>query len=175
MTGAIACDQPQVIELQGFKEFVDIGLRESAPIAVVIDVARRRCEHDQLREPIGLGDDRQRADHGRHRVPDEHDIAQVKFTNYVDDIGGVSRQRRIFLRVPARRIRLPAADVVDEQQAKVPLQPVDDPTPQLLIAAEPMREEDQWPVRSANDLDVVPGVDVHASTVSCPAARIAEP
>ena len=57
---------------------------------------------------------------------------------------------------------------VDEQQAKLILQPVDDATPQLLITAETMREEDQWPIdgtAGTNYLDVVPGIDVHGASL----------
>jgi hypothetical protein len=62
-------------------------------------------------------------------VPDEHDVVQVEFTHYVYDVGGVPRQRRVLLCVPASRIRLTTTDVVDEQQAKVALQTINDKTP----------------------------------------------
>ncbi|BBZ44326.1 hypothetical protein MPRM_16070 [Mycobacterium parmense] len=58
--------------------------------------------------------------------------------------------------------------MVEEQQAKVRLQPVDDQTPQLLIAAEPMRQDDRWAAWRADDLDIVPGANIHAPTLGCP-------
>jgi hypothetical protein len=58
--------------------------------------------------------------------------------------------------------------VVDEQQAKLALQTVDDKTPQLLIAAEAMRKDDKRPIdgtAGTNNLDVVPGIDVHRASL----------
>ena len=56
--------------------------------------------------------------------------------------------------------------MVEEQQPKVRFQTVDDTAPELLITAEAMRKHDQRPVCRANNLDIVPGVDVHGSSLS---------
>ena len=56
--------------------------------------------------------------------------------------------------------------MVEEEHAKLPLEAVGDKTPQLLITAEAMREDDQRTIRITNDLDVVSCVDVHGSSLS---------
>ena len=98
-------------------------------------------------------------------MPDEYDVVQIEFTHNVDDVGGITGQRRVLLGIPGSRIGFTGTDVVDEQQAKLALQTVDDGTPQLLITAEAMRQEDKWPVVGTNNLDVVPGIDVHGASL----------
>jgi hypothetical protein len=66
--------------------------------------------------------------------------------------------------VAGSRIRLTVTDVVDEQQAKLRPQTVDNKTPQLLVTAEATRKHNERPVFRTNNLDVVPGVNVHGSS-----------
>jgi hypothetical protein len=94
--------------------------------------------------------------------------AFVEFRQYVHDIGDVAGQRRVLLCVAGRRIRLTGTDIGDEKQAKVPVPTLDDETPKP--PAESV-SKDRWTVWGANHLDVVPGVDVHCSSLSRCCAR----
>ena len=59
---------------------------EPADVVAVVDVARRRADEDELREPLRLLDRGQHADHRRDRVADEDDVVQVELATDVEDV-----------------------------------------------------------------------------------------
>ena len=76
-------------------------------------------------------------------MPDEYDVTQVQFVDDVQDVGRVTGERRVLRRVPRSRVRRPGPDQVDEDQPEIRLQAVDDETPEVLVAAEAVYQQDR--------------------------------
>ena len=83
----------QIIALHHVQQPLDIRALESTDVVAVIDVARRRTDHDQLRKPLRLGIRRQHADHAAHRVSDEDHVAQIQLRADLEHIARVAIQR----------------------------------------------------------------------------------
>ena len=92
MTGRHRLGPAEVVALQRIEQLVDVSAREAAPVTVVVEVARRRGEQDELGEPVRVRGDGEHADHRGDRVADEDDVAQVELAHELEDVVGVTVQ-----------------------------------------------------------------------------------
>ena len=155
----------EVVAGQRLQQPVDVLAREAALVPVVVDVARRRADHDQPREALRLGDGGQRADHRADRVADEDRTVDVQRTQDRQDVLGVAVQRPVALGIEGRVVGMAVADVVEQDHAVLVGKRRPDEAPHVLITAEAVGEDDRRTVGPAVDGDVVAAERVHARPI----------
>ncbi len=117
--------------------------------SVVVDVARRGADEDELREPLGLLGGCEHADHRADRVPDEDHVAQIELAADLEHIFRISRQRAVLRPVVRTQVGPTCPDVVEEHDSVLRLESRRDVPPHVLVAAEAVCEQHRLAVGDA--------------------------
>ncbi len=155
----------QIIAVEGFEQAGDVVIAEAADVIGVVEIAGRRPDEDQRSEPLGRRDRGEDAHHGADRVPDEHDVVEIERFADLEHVLGVAVERSVAIRVVRLEVGVADADVVEQHRAERGAELRFDEAPHVLIAAEPVREDDRRAVRHPGDGHVVSPGDVHLPTI----------
>ena len=147
-------------------------IAEATDVEVVIDVARRRSHEHEPSEQVGLFDRGEDADHRRHRMPDEDDVAQAQLVADGEHVLGVPVEGAVTVTVVGRRVGTSGTGVIEQDDRVIGLEARSDEAPHLLVAAEPVREHDRLPIGVAGDLDVMSVGRSHGQMVPPPSRDV---
>ena len=96
----------EVVVGQELEEFLDLIVGKAADVVALVDVARRRSDHDEIGEHAGRLQAGERTDHRAHGMSDEHRILQLKRAPDLHHIIGITLEPSVFRRPGTRRGRI---------------------------------------------------------------------
>jgi hypothetical protein len=146
----------QVVAVQRLQHGLDVAGVEAPDVVAVVDVARRRPDQDELREPLRLLDRGEDADRRADRVADEDDIPQVQLVDDLEDVLGITVEGGVPLLVVGAEVGPAGADVVEEHHPMGVQERGRDGAPHVLVAAVAVREHHRLALCPAGDRYRVP-------------------
>ena len=107
----------KVIAVERAQQPLDVLPRKSPNVIRIVDVARGWTDQDQGLEATGIPVRCQDSNHGTHRMPDEDGLGELQVAAYLENVGGVAVERRVFLSIVGRWVGLSGADMIEQHHA----------------------------------------------------------
>ncbi len=85
-----------VVAVEKVEQLVHLRLAKAADVVRVVDVAWRGPNQDEVVEELRRALGGEHADHGAHRVADEHAATDAELAAELDDVAGVALEGAVF-------------------------------------------------------------------------------
>ena len=120
-------------------QLVEIRLVEAAPIARLVEIARRGAEHHQAVERLRLRHRGCRADHPTDGMTDVNAMLDVEFRKHLQEIVRKAKERVMAVKVVAGLAARARSGKVEGGYAETFIEPWPDRRPGALVGSEDMR------------------------------------